>query len=674
MFAKSYGHAGRFALAVSLVLPPAFAQSEFQSNRYDLLVALDPVVVTASRFPETRSEASAVVDVITREDMSASGANNLAEFLDLLPGVMITRLYGRLGVDTGIDIGYTGDSSSQNVLVLIDGQRVNLFDQSSVNFVQIPLSSIEQIEVRKANGGVLFGDRAQGGVINVITRSGKAREITVSYGSFGYKKADLYIGMQTPDFSASIAGLASGSDGYRTFNNGKQGSGRISLSKKTSFGELSFSWRSFNENLELPGSLTEEQFFENPRQAASGSSSAIESRRKGESTHIGYLYSLSASSSFALDLHDTNTKQISYTLYRDFPEWGKYRRFIENKRKAVQPRLETQYSNIRLIVGGEFFEAEANTVDDKQVNQKSSAIYAQSSLNIGNKRVLDFGLRSQVVKNSFQADITSPKTQSKDRENAYTIGFRSRPTESLLFRSGYFSGFRFANADELYYYNNDPTDQVNRYSPVSVNPNVDPMKSNEIYAELLYRRQELSLGAHWRTIQTRDEIGVSDNCGEISGIPVGCNTNLFNTNRNILSFFGRTNLAKGFRLSGHIDLIEAKIDNGENSNNRIPVTPKRVVQISLEKELISLGTLKLQMHSRDNMVPSLAYAGSTKKIPSRTVYNLGLQSMENDKFHWSAWVRNLANKSYYDYAVDSFGYGVYPADGRSFEINLKYPF
>lgn len=663
------------ASAVALAVSSAFAQSSSAGSTVSpyQLATLDPVVVTASRYPETQSEASAVVDVVSRADLSASGANNLSEFLDLIPGLSVTRLYGRLGVDAGVDIGYLGDGSAQNVLVLIDGQRINAFDQSSVNFFQIPLSSIEQIEVRKANGGVLFGDRAQGGVINVITRSGSAREVSASYGSFGYKKADTYIGAQTADFSASVSGLVSESDGYRSFNQGKQNSGRLALRKKTDFGELSLGWRTSDEKLELPGSLTEEQFFENPRQAASGFSSVVESRRRGESTHLGFTRTITETSELALDLQDATTKQTSYTIYRDFPQWGKDRRLIENKRRAIQPRLESQFTSVRLIVGGEFFEAEANTEGDKQVNQKSSAIFAHSSLNVGSLQTIDLGMRTQEVQNSFQADSVSPLTRSKSRENAFTLGFRSRPAESLFFRSGYFSGFRFANADELYYYNNKVGDPK-RYRPIAVNPDINPMRSDELYAELLYYRERLSFGAHWRLIRTKDEIGVSDNCGEVSGILVGCNTNLFDTNRNIVSFLGRARLSAGIQLRGHVDFIDAKIDSGNNAGNRVPVTPRRVVQVSIEKELYDVASLQLQMHSRDSMVPSLAYSGSTKKIPARTVYNLGLQSSAKRKVMWSAWVRNLTDKSYYDYAVDSFGYGVYPADGRSFEISAKYVF
>lgn len=663
------------ASALALAVSSAFAQSESTGGTNSLyqLATLDPVVVTASRYSETRSEASAVVDVISRDDLNASGANNLAEYLDLMPGVSLTRLYGRLGVDAGVDIGYLGDGSSQNVLVLIDGQRINPFDQSSINFLQVPLSSIEQIEVRKASGGVLFGDRAQGGVVNILTRASHAKEASVTAGSFGYKKADTYLGTKNDYFSIAVAGIASDSVGYRDFNNSKQNSGRVGVSKKFLSSSISLGYRTFNERLELPGSLTEEQFFSNPRQAASGFSSVIDSKRVGESLHLNYSHMFLDSTKFSLDIYDSEIEQTSYTIYRDYPSWGRTKRLIENKRRAVQPQLETYFANAGIIFGGEFFTADANTEGDKKVYQKSSAFYIQSAISLKSSVTVDVGLRTQEVESAFQSESTKPRSYAKSRENAYTLGLRKRISDTVFFRGGLFTGFRFANADELYYYNNEVGDP-DRYEALSVNPNIEPMRSNEFYTEFSHRIQSFIIGAHWRLLRTRDEIGNSDNCGEVSGILVGCNTNLFDTKRSVLSLFSKFNGYGGVRIQAAVDLIDAEIDSGPNAGQRVPVTPRKVVHFSVARDWAELGTIMVQAHSRDSMVPSLAYAGSTKKIPSRTVFSAGLQSPPIGPFTWSFWIRNLTNKAYYDYAVDSFGFGVYPADGRSVELSAKYSF
>jgi iron complex outermembrane receptor protein len=177
-FAMSSAHS-----QVSGPTPSKSVQSEVNN-------VLTPVVVTATRFEQPLSEVSVVVDIIGRKQIEQSGASNIVEFLDTVSGLSVNRLYGRAGIDASVDIGSLGTSGAQNVLVLIDGQRVNSSDSSGVRFAQVPMSSIERIEIRKANVGVLYGDRAQGGVINIITRTGQGKDVHLSTGSFGYKKAD----------------------------------------------------------------------------------------------------------------------------------------------------------------------------------------------------------------------------------------------------------------------------------------------------------------------------------------------------------------------------------------------------------------------------------------------------------------------------------------------------
>ncbi len=156
-------------------------------------IEVNPVVVSATRMEQPLSEVSVVVDVISRQQIEQSGSSNIAEFLDSVGGMNVNRLYGRSGVDATVDVGYLGQAGSQNVLILIDGQRVSGADSSGSKFAQLPMSAIKQIEIRKANGGVLYGDRAQGGVINIITRTDSVKSVDLNLGSFGYQKQDAYL-------------------------------------------------------------------------------------------------------------------------------------------------------------------------------------------------------------------------------------------------------------------------------------------------------------------------------------------------------------------------------------------------------------------------------------------------------------------------------------------------
>ena len=59
----------------------------------------------------------------------------------------------------------------QNLVVLLDGQRLNENELTGIKWSSIPINSIERIEIMRGAGAVLYGAGATGGVINIITRT-----------------------------------------------------------------------------------------------------------------------------------------------------------------------------------------------------------------------------------------------------------------------------------------------------------------------------------------------------------------------------------------------------------------------------------------------------------------------------------------------------------------------
>ncbi len=150
-------------------------------------VTMDKVVVTASRQEEQAVKVPANVTVITAEEIDNSTAQNVADLLSTLAGAHV--------VDTGgnrrnywLDLRGGGETSPQNLLLMVDGRRVNLPDLSGPDWNLIPLERIARIEViRGSRGAVLYGDNASQGVINIITKEGRKLEgnVTAKTGSYG---------------------------------------------------------------------------------------------------------------------------------------------------------------------------------------------------------------------------------------------------------------------------------------------------------------------------------------------------------------------------------------------------------------------------------------------------------------------------------------------------------
>jgi outer membrane receptor for ferrienterochelin and colicins len=125
----------------------------------------DEIVVTATRTPNPVSKLPMAVEVITREEIEASGSLNLADVLSEAEDVnALEPVNGRLGVAKlrGLD--------SRLTLVLIDGYRLQSGFQGYSDLREIPAGMIERIEIVRGFGSALYGSDAVGGVINVITR------------------------------------------------------------------------------------------------------------------------------------------------------------------------------------------------------------------------------------------------------------------------------------------------------------------------------------------------------------------------------------------------------------------------------------------------------------------------------------------------------------------------
>lgn len=633
-------------LASALTLAfSSHAQEKLQANP-SMGEALDPIVISASRIEQTRSSSAVIVDVITREQIDSSGASNVAEFLDTVSGMSLTRLYGRAGVDASLDIGYLGEAGSQNVLVLIDGERVNGLDSSGVRFAQLPMSSIERIEIRKANGGALYGDRAQGGVINIITRSDNAREIGLNVGSFGTRKLDAYLGMNSENVRSSVALMSASSDGYRTFSRSRQDSAQIKLSSVGDWGRVGFFARAFDEKAQLPSDLTPQEFASNPRKIGAY---PVDSERSGGAVGMRYERATSEDTTLSVDAFHQSSREKVYDT-------------IRNIRTAWNPELRTHWGKGLWVMGVELADASAETDGGKQVGQQSQALYVQTTQPLHQTLNLELGARTQKVDNDFQTNVSSAATSAQVRKSGLSAALRQQFSTATVLRAGALTGFRFANADELYYFK-----RSGDYAMLAINPAVKPMGTREYFVQLEHTYADGKVGLHYRNIHAADEIGYQYDCGTVMGFAASCNTNLYDTQRQVLSFNGSWNLTPMLTIKGSMDFVNATIDSGFDEGKRIPLTAKRVARLTAEQKMDGYKLIVTSRY-RGNMVQASDPGATYPLMPSRNVVDAGMSTSLSPRWALSIWVRNVFDKSYYDFAKYN---GLYPADGRAMFVNLK---
>jgi outer membrane receptor for ferrienterochelin and colicins len=183
-------------------------------------VRFSEVVVTATRENALSSEVAVATEVITRAEIERSGAQNIGEVLENATGLFVKN-YGYLGALKTVSI--RGASENQ-VLVLLDGQRLNLAQGIAPDLSDIPLQAIERIEVIRGGHSALYGTDAVGGVINLITRSSSRDEavtgqLTSTIASFGTRTVQANFGQNLGGFDYFISHNYTESDGDFKFEN-----------------------------------------------------------------------------------------------------------------------------------------------------------------------------------------------------------------------------------------------------------------------------------------------------------------------------------------------------------------------------------------------------------------------------------------------------------------------
>jgi len=188
---------------------------------------LDDVVVTAGRFEQRQTDVTVSMELVKPQTLRSQAPTDLSATLQTLPGVEI--IDKQPSIRGGGGWTYSVGSRCQ---VLMDGMTILNPKTGEINWNNVPLENVAQVEVIKGASSVLYGSSALNGVINVRTqRPGVQPETKVSgyvgvydnYNAYAYTGArqPLYYGAEASharrigdfDVSAALSGFKD--EGYR---------------------------------------------------------------------------------------------------------------------------------------------------------------------------------------------------------------------------------------------------------------------------------------------------------------------------------------------------------------------------------------------------------------------------------------------------------------------------
>jgi outer membrane cobalamin receptor len=128
---------------------------------------MPPFEIRATRLSDPAGPYPLAARRIDRETIARRPGGGLHEVLAPAAGVRVAS-WG--APDAGSAVSIRGSTPDQ-VLVLVDGRRINTAQGGGVDLATIPLEWVESVEVFRGGGSALWGGSAVGGAIDVRTRA-----------------------------------------------------------------------------------------------------------------------------------------------------------------------------------------------------------------------------------------------------------------------------------------------------------------------------------------------------------------------------------------------------------------------------------------------------------------------------------------------------------------------
>ncbi len=640
------------ALSLSVLAANAVAQESVPS-----------IVVTGARFPAQTAAARIGATVITAEDIRRAGATDVNAAIRKVGGV-----YGRQSLDASpdfaLDLRGFGSNSAQNLVILVDGVRLNENELTNAVLSSIPVDTVERIEIQRGASSVLYGEGATGGVINIITRrgvqGGTHGSLFAEAGRFDAHdlRASLSHGAGPLSFDVALADR--GTDNYRKNSEFKQKTASGGVQYNYGAGRAGLRFERSEQDARFPGSLSEAQFRADPRQTLTpddfgtldtdrvsayvehrigGLELAAELSRRERDVTANYFYMSGA------------TKVASRSAYAA-------------RQTQFSPRVRHTASfgdkRNELVTGVDFMRWERQTTSDFSLGdaeQDSKAFYLRNEIlwNAPHNARLAIGGRHERFTKDYSDPLAFPPVLNEHRKqsiNAWSLegSIDVLPQVSVFAKAG--RSYRIANVDE----------NSLRSGPEVLAPQTSRDLELGVTAGSMGRQITARLFRH----RLQNEIFYDPTIGW------GANTNLDPTRRQGVELEGKYALTQDLRLTGQWQRVDAEFTAGPNAGREMVLVPKNVATLRLGWTQGS--------HNADigaQWVDSQRYGSDFTnscgaRIPSYTTLDARYAYRMNG---WEAafTALNLADRQYYSNAFGCRS-GIYPSDGRQLKLSLRYDF
>jgi iron complex outermembrane receptor protein len=635
----------------------AFASPSYSAED----INLDEVTVKANRFESKESETTYASEVHTEAHIKASGATTLYDFLAQQTSLNVTPNIGNRATPAINLRGFGTENGYQNVVITVDGQRLNNIDLQPALLAGIPLGNIERIEISKGAGSVIYGDGATAGAIQIYTKNKTGVSVTASLGNFGQQNHSISAGIseQYIDLSASLAhddydGFSKkDTTGHKDQFDGETQNVKLKI-KPTDTLRFIAEGTSTRNAIRYVNPLTHAEFKDDPR----GNSGSVYTQQSFDSDQwrLGAEYDVTP-----------NIKMSAFHFQDDkFSEFISATPSTANSiYKSNDFSIRYQDEMLRLIAGYQGFDGERKSftnfgvITTDNTSKKNEALYVQGEINLVDW-TFSAGARDERVRYNFKPVInpfaTAAAKQKQDID-AWDIGANYRFNPILSAFVNYNQAYQAPDIDRLFSFGG------------GFNGFIDPAKVKTLNIGLNHTIENNRLKVTAFHADLNDEIYL------VPGIFK--NTNLNKSHKyglEIQDFFQLNN-----ELSASIiyNYTRAKIDReddggGAFNDSNLPGVPKHTAVANLNYKFIEGANLNINHTWRSEAYAFNDFENNfTRKQDSYNSTNIAL-NYQYKNYNFFASISNLFEQENSVRVADD---AIYPVDFvRTWRVGMKADF
>jgi iron complex outermembrane recepter protein len=639
-------------------------------------ITLNPTELSSNYFNEVDTFAPFSSEVYTQDDIKNSKATNIYDFLSQNTSLSLAPSSGNRFSKKISARGYGLTIGSHNLVVTLNGRRLNNIDTSGPAISEVNINDIERVEITKGSGSVIYGDSAMAGAVHLYTKENFETKISTTSGNYGLVQTSAAVGINEEKINFNLSMDSLKHDGYQVAgpdgnkDKGKQTKSTMGATYTTDNGTvISLDISRDNSDTRYPSYLTDEQFDSDPYQNGTGKNYTFR-EAKSSSTNLkikrkwGNNFEFTTNRS-VIDRENQNTYWYSSGTIDNY-------KYDYNSNDYL---LTYTNGNIKIDNGINMFDGKRTVTSTTASNRNTTSkenlgIFSQLQYSRENS-VFTIGARNEKVDYEYNPESGSKLTGEYDL-NAFEIGVNTSLNPNTSVFTNYNHAFQAPLIDRFFISATWPaTGQV-------FNGFVRPSKSRTFNLGLNHLTDNSKTKLTLYRSNVKDEMflcksNAASDCGTF-----GNNLNLDKSHKQGLELQNKYVFSPKWSTGLNYAYTIAKIDSDDKGagalNGKInPMTSKHNISASVIYSLSNKTNMTLTQKYRSEAFAEEDYANIfTKKQPEYNSTNFNFSYNPNDDLSFSFDVENLFENSYGTRLRDDV---IYPGNStRNIKAGLTYKF